>query len=432
MHQERDPTTVSQLLTRMQDSQHKVNSLSSARDFHDPETGSTSGATHVPSQPLTFPSPRTMPSRDSGLPHDTRTTVGTSGNVFESLLARKGPPSDLFGIFFLRIWTRYYRKHYGTWKRGETRAAEFVNTNPTFKSRYWNIEPFESYWWNLFSQWYDRLPEISYVGDASWKISGLWNFKSWKVNFRTEVCLRTARSSDHNALDQRSWDSKVNWRAHDVAIDFGTNRIPKLRYAWCEDCVCNEKASRQACALPKNSKSRRATRSKVRPNLTRKATCLQIYEHFRATGAYEAVQGLSALFNLRLQNDDVQDFDVRCDQALLSASETPTEMILEGLCKSKLQDSVELQTVLALYDQETVRNNGHPSFSRLDQMMRTRNFRVRSEIVERGSVSKSQNGKKAFVERKVGECFQWKSQGTMFERRLMLFQPWPRICSSIW
>ena len=43
-----------------------------------------------------------------------------------------------------------------------------------------------------------------------------------------------------------------------------------------------------------------------------------IYEYFRATGAYEAVQGLSILFAIWLQNDDVQDFDVRWDHALLS------------------------------------------------------------------------------------------------------------------
>ena len=43
-----------------------------------------------------------------------------------------------------------------------------------------------------------------------------------------------------------------------------------------------------------------------------------IYEHFRATGAYEAVQGHSNLFSISLQNDDVQDFDVRWDHALLS------------------------------------------------------------------------------------------------------------------
>ena len=42
-----------------------------------------------------------------------------------------------------------------------------------------------------------------------------------------------------------------------------------------------------------------------------------------------------------------KDFDVRWDQALLSATETPSEMVLEGLYKSKLQDSVQLQNVLA-------------------------------------------------------------------------------------
>ena len=143
------------------------------------------------------------------------------------------------------------------------------------------------------------------------------------------------------------------------------------------------------------------------------------HENFRATRAYEAAQGLSDLFNIRLQNDDVQDFDVRWDQALLSASETPTEMILEGLYKSKLQDSVQLQTVLALYDQETVRNKRQPSYSRfktagrlhIDQAMRARNCRARSEIVERGANSKSEEGKEAYVEWKVGECFQWKADG---------------------
>ena len=45
------------------------------------------------------------------------------------------------------------------------------------------------------------------------------------------------------------------------------------------------------------------------------------------------------------QNDDVQDFETRWDQALLSACEKPTEMVLEGFFKSKLHDSVQLQTV---------------------------------------------------------------------------------------
>ena len=76
-----------------------------------------------------------------------------------------------------------------------------------------------------------------------------------------------------------------------------------------------------------------------------------MYEYFRARRACEAVQGLSTLFAISLQNDDVQDFDVRWDHASLSGSEMPSDMILEGLYKSKLDGSVQLQTVMASYDQ---------------------------------------------------------------------------------
>ena len=142
-------------------------------------------------------------------------------------------------------------------------------------------------------------------------------------------------------------------------------------------------------------------------------------EHFRATGAYDAAQGLSDLFNVRLQNDDVQNFDTRWAQALLSASEVPTEMVLEGLYMSKLQDSVQLQTTWAMYEQEISRNNEQPKYSRLKiavgrhihQQLRTRNFRARNEIVERGAVIKRPKGRKAVVERNVAECYQWKAIG---------------------
>ena len=94
------------------------------------------------------------------------------------------------------------------------------------------------------------------------------------------------------------------------------------------------------------------------------------------------------MFSIRLQNDDVQDFDVRWEVAPLSVSKMPPDVILGGLNKSKSQDSVQLQTVLALYDRETVRKNGQTSFLRLttsvklhiDQMMRTRNFRVGTKL----------------------------------------------------
>ena len=102
--QKRDPTTGSQLLTLIQNLQNKVDSLSAAREFYDPETASSSGASDVPSQPLAVPSPRETRSLGSGSPRDTRNIMGTSGNVFEDLPAREGPPFRKFkdfGIIFL-------------------------------------------------------------------------------------------------------------------------------------------------------------------------------------------------------------------------------------------------------------------------------------------------------------------------------------------
>ena len=61
-----------------------------------------------------------------------------------------------------------------------------------------------------------------------------------------------------------------------------------------------------------------------------------IYEYFRATGAHEAVQGFLNSVRFSLQNHDVQDFDIRWDHDLLSVSEMPSEVVLEGLYKSKI------------------------------------------------------------------------------------------------
>ena len=70
-------------MAHIQELQNKVNSLSDAMEFYDPESGSSSGATHVPSQSLIIPSAREMRSRDSGLPLDTQNCAGIVGDVFE-------------------------------------------------------------------------------------------------------------------------------------------------------------------------------------------------------------------------------------------------------------------------------------------------------------------------------------------------------------
>ena len=78
MHQESNPTTVSQLLTQIQDLQNKANSLSR------------------PQSTLVYSESQRMLCRESGLPRNTRNIMGTSGNVFERPPTRKEQTSTLF------------------------------------------------------------------------------------------------------------------------------------------------------------------------------------------------------------------------------------------------------------------------------------------------------------------------------------------------
>ena len=75
---------------------------------------------------------------------------------------------------------------------------------------------------------------------------------------------------------------------------------------------------------------------------------------------------------MTLHTDDIQDFDIRWFQALSSSSEIPTENVLQVLYWSKLRDSVLLQTVFAMYDQEIDRHLAMPSCQKLKTMARRR------------------------------------------------------------
>ena len=90
-----------------------------------------------------------------------------------------------------------------------------------------------------------------------------------------------------------------------------------------------------------------------------------IYEYFRPTGSYDEIQGLSGLFSIELDNNDVQDFDLRWEQALLLTSDPPSDKVLEGLYVSKLQDSSQAKTIMALYNQEILRGGGQRDYHRL-------------------------------------------------------------------
>ena len=95
----------------------------------------------------------------------------------------------------------------------------------------------------------------------------------------------------------------------------------------------------------------------------RQIACL-IFEYFRPAGSYDEMQGISGLFSLNLEKDDIQDFDLRWEQALLLTSDLPSDKVFEGLYVSKLQDSSQAQTIGGTFQS---RNSARRRKTRLSQ-----------------------------------------------------------------
>ena len=137
-----------------------------------------------------------------------------------------------------------------------------------------------------------------------------------------------------------------------------------------------------------------------------------IYEYFRVTGADDSVESCADLFTIVLRNDDIQEFDSKWDEILVSMTQIPHDDILEGLYKLRIRESEKLKTVLELYDLETHQKKLGPDYHRLkamvkrsiEQDIRIKNFEARNGNYERNAVVKNQ-GTTQCAQRTLGYCW---------------------------
>ena len=189
--------------------QNKINSLSDARAFYDPESRSSSGATHVLDHTSTILSPSALPLCDCGLPRDTQNGVGVTGNVFWTTSCPRRTVLDHlhqfkeFGILLSGNETWYCRNSKEKREWNETRIVEYVSSFTSLPKRGWSVE---SYWWNLFSQWYDGLNENSFFRNGTLENFLTLNFKARKstsaLRFVQDQRILGSLCSGSN----RSWD----------------------------------------------------------------------------------------------------------------------------------------------------------------------------------------------------------------------------------
>ena len=114
----------------------------------------------------------------------------------------------------------------------------------------------------------------------------------------------------------------------------------------------------------------------------------------------DAVLDYADLFSVTLHEDNVEEFDTRWDEVLLSMLKIPSDDILESLYKLRTLESAQLNTALELYDMEIHQKISMRNYQKLktmvkrsiDQKLRLRNFDARHRKIETGAVVKSRKG----------------------------------------
>ena len=117
-------------------------------------------------------------------------------------------------------------------------------------------------------------------------------FQSWKPNFRTDVCMRTAelQVTVQELVSSRSITGRHNFLDFDMFDAMSASALKKL----INTQSTYRKRVRFEQPLAQNSDG----------FLRRRQIAYMIHEYFRATYVCETVQGLADFVSMTLQNDD--------------------------------------------------------------------------------------------------------------------------------
>ena len=153
-----------------------------------------------------------------------------------------------------------------------------------------------------------------------------------------------------------------------------------------------------------------------------------IYDYFRVTGAHDAVLDYADLFPVTPHDDNIQEFDTRWDDVLLSLTRIPPDDVLESLYKLSIRESDQLKTVLELYDMEIHQKISMPNCQKLktmvkkstDQKLLLPNFDAMHGRNETGAMIKNRKGEKWHREM-IRHLLPMERKRPVFERRPMQF-----------
>ena len=277
--------------------------MNEAKEFYDLEAASTSGLSHVPTQPMSIPSPRRKISRDSCLQPDTRNSLGTSGHVFEGPPAPGEPSSALFGNSKNLASVSCRSKPIDTGKNCGTErevlrkepqncsiptprfARKFSSRNPLYHAggTYLQNCMMEIPRNQISELHFDEFPDTS-------------GFQCWQTNCKTEVrscsgCSAVAMLWITEVEVAKSVDDLMTSQSIEGHVFLDFEMLDAKTACALKRIITNQYFRRRIDVEEQHAQ-------KYDRILRRRHIADMVYEHVRATGAHQAALDLSDLFHV--------------------------------------------------------------------------------------------------------------------------------------
>ena len=212
-----------------------------------------------------------------------------------------------------------------------------------------------------------KLPQNDMVGQQRQQISELQfdkfpnpqSFLVWKIRFKTQVTTCSDFPSEAmlwikevemvDSLEELKSSRSVcgkdfpNFEMLDAKIASALNKIM-------QNSQFKKKVSLEEQTAPSEDWFLRG-----------RQIAFMIHDYFRVTGAHDTVSDYADFFSVTLRDDNIQEFDTRWDEVLLSMTKIPSNEI-------RIRESDHLKSVLELYDLDIHQMKSNPDYQKLKTM----------------------------------------------------------------
>ena len=290
--------------------QEQLKFTEDSKIFQGPDSPSSFDTAHVSHQAL-IPSSCKKPSRESRMQRNTLEDISIPRSVFDCQLARR-VPEELHNNSRNLTASSGIQRREGIEKSGCEKSLQ-PTPSPCFSGKAKGKK-------SCLKSVTNHAAGIGTCTQSGrrciWKFPDHAEFQSWITNFRTKVCSKAKNPTRVLQWIKEIEAAKSAGRPQHSKIENGQRCHWLWRIGFDDDVSIGEVPREAKHTSGKKISVEEQRAQKDNRFLRGRQIAHLIYEYVRPTGSDDEIQGLSGFIRIKLDNDKIQDFAERWEQAL--------------------------------------------------------------------------------------------------------------------